>query len=265
MNGIKALPKDKVKKIKHMYDGSEHTLIYSYLDGLMGEAWVDNTEAPTCAMMILGDDVFYGGDYTSDAAKALISYIPESYELPYLVAIPEDNGWRALIETTYEGRYRRFERYATVKDMQGFDQEQLKKYIKTLPPGYTIKPFDNALYDEAMTNKWSTCFASNFTSAEDFLGKGIGFGVIHEGHLVCGASSYNVYHGGIEVQITTKKEYRRKGLAIACGSALILACLEQQKYPNWDAAHKGSLELAKKLGYRFKEAYDAYEINLSKT
>lgn len=262
MGDMIALKKDSIEIIKHFFDGAEDTLVYAYLDGQMGQAWVDQLENPTCAMIIVGNYVFYGGDYTSEAAKALVGYIPKSYKDAYINAMPDDTGWGELIEEAYKGRYRRYERYTTVKDMHAFDKEQLQHYIMQLPADYTINPFDEALYQQAMAKEWSMCFGLNFASAEDFLERGMGFGVVNKGNLVCGASSYSVYDGGIEVQITTKEEHRRKGLAIACASALILACIQQQKYPHWDAAHKGSLELAEKLGYRFKEAYHAYSIHL---
>ncbi len=68
------------------------------------------------------------------------------------------------------------------------------------------------------------------------------------GELVAGASSYAFYKGGIEVEIDTKEEERRKGLALVCAAKLILECLERGLYPSWDAHNKESLALAEKLG-----------------
>jgi predicted GNAT family acetyltransferase len=73
--------------------------------------------------------------------------------------------------------------------------------------------------------------------------------------LVAGASSYSVYSGGIEIEIDTKPEYRRKGLATACGSKLILECLKRGLYPSWDAYDLRSAALAKKLGYQIDRPY----------
>ncbi len=67
---------------------------------------------------------------------------------------------------------------------------------------------------------------------------------------MAGASSYSVYHGGIEIQIATQKAYRRRGLATACGAKLILLCLERGLNPSWDAHDLRSVALAEKLGYR---------------
>ena len=89
---------------------------------------------------------------------------------------------------------------------------------------------------------------------------GLGVVIRKDGHLAAGASSYTAYRGGIEIEIDTKKEYRRKGLACACGARLILECLSRGLYPSWDAQNKWSVALAEKLGYHFSHAYDAYEI-----
>lgn len=75
-----------------------------------------------------------------------------------------------------------------------------------------------------------------------------------------GASSYSAYLGGIEIEIDTKKEYRRKGLASVCGARLILECISRDLYPSWDAQNLWSAALAEKLGYHFGYEYDAYEI-----
>ena len=48
------------------------------------------------------------------------------------------------------------------------------------------------------------------------------------------ASSYTVYRGGIEIEIDTHPDHRRRGLARACGAALMLECLKRGLY-SWDA------------------------------
>ena len=65
---------------------------------------------------------------------------------------------------------------------------------------------------------------------------------------------------GIEIEIDTREDHRRKGLAYACGAKLVLECLEKGLYPSWDAQNKWSVALAEKLGYHFSQEYVAYEI-----
>ncbi len=92
--------------------------------------------------------------------------------------------------------------------------------------------------------------------------KKYGLGVIIEkdGQPVSGASSYSGYNGGIEIEIDTREDYRRRGLAYICGAKLILECLKRGWYPSWDAHNRGSVALAEKLGYHFDYEYTVYEI-----
>lgn len=78
--------------------------------------------------------------------------------------------------------------------------------------------------------------------------------------LAAGASSYTSYDDGIEIEIDTHPDFRRRGLATACGARLILYCLAGGLYPGWDAANPESVALATKLGYHFDHEYDAYFI-----
>lgn len=83
---------------------------------------------------------------------------------------------------------------------------------------------------------------------------------LQEGFILQMRSSYSGYLGGIEIEIDTKEEYRRKGLAYICAAKLILACMEKGWYPSWDAQNKWSVALAEKLGYHFEREYTAYEV-----
>ncbi len=68
-------------------------------------------------------------------------------------------------------------------------------------------------------------------------------------------------HSGIEIEVATNYNHRRKGLATIVSAALILDCLEKEIYPNWDAANTTSAKLAEKLGYVFDKAYDTYFVD----
>lgn len=70
-----------------------------------------------------------------------------------------------------------------------------------------------------------------------------------------------MYDGGIEIEIDTRQDYRRKGLALACGARLILECVKRDLYPSWDAHNKGSVALSQRLGYHFDKEYTAYEVS----
>jgi len=90
---------------------------------------------------------------------------------------------------------------------------------------------------------------SQYKDYKAYKNLGLGIVVLKDGELVAGASSYSRYDRGIEIEIGTQEDHRRKGLAYACGAKLILL------YPSWDAQNKWSVT----LGYHFSHEYVAYE------
>lgn len=125
---------------------------------------------------------------------------------------------------------------------------------------YELRMIDRDIYNDITGNKWSSDLCSQFKNFEEYSKNGIGVVALHNGQVVSGASSYTIYDEGIEIEIDTREDYRRKGLALACGAKLILECLKNNLYPSWDAQNKGSVALAEKLGYHFNKEYIAYEV-----
>ena len=109
-------------------------------------------------------------------------------------------------------------------------------------------------------NGWANDLVSQFKDYDTYRKLGLGVVVLKDGELVAGASSYSRYNEGIEIEIDTREDHRRKGLAYVCGAKLILECLKKSLYPSWDAQNKWSVALAEKLGYHFSHEYTAYEI-----
>lgn len=252
------LNKKDMAKIVPLFEGMEDTLIWSCLQGHMGIVFADNADAPTCAQVISADFAFYAGDAGSDEARLLAGHVPEGF--PWLICVPPNKAWTALIEQEHEGRFKKIQRYAFAKNPDCFDENKLKEFVRALPDGYEIRQFDREMVEETKQETWSEDLCPQFEDTDDFIKRGIGFGVLHDGELVCGASSYTIYDGGIEIEIDTKREYRRKGLARSCAAALILECLKRGLYPSWDAANVASVGLAEQLGYKLKGPYYAYII-----
>ena len=85
--------------------------------------------------------------------------------------------------------------------------------------------------------------------------------VMKDGRPVSVCSSYTSFRDGIEIEVDTLEEERRKGLAAAVSASLILSCLDDGLYPSWDAANPASVHLAEKLGYEFSHEYHCYAIS----
>lgn len=172
--------------------------------------------------------------------------------------VPQNKEWEKLIEMVYPNA-KKVIRYAIKKDTQ-FDVEVLKKNLQMLPKGYELKQIDSNIYDMCLESPVTKDFVSSFDSKEIYLKDGRGMVILKNGRIVSGASSYTRYREGIEIEVDTVKEERRKGLALIVCSSLILRCIDEGLYPSWDAQNMGSVHLAKKLGYEFDHEYVAYEV-----
>ncbi|WP_449354150.1 GNAT family N-acetyltransferase [Virgibacillus natechei] len=241
------------KKLFPMFDRMEDTIILSCLQGHMGSAWVDDLERPTIAQILVGDFVFYTGNPHAKEAEALLHHLPVN-----ILAIVNTDEWKKRIETIHEGSIKKIQRYSFKKNVDDLDRKHLEKFLTRLPEGYELKRIDASLAREASLHEISKDFTGQFDSIDDYLNRGLGYAVVYDGKVACGASSYSIYDKGIEIEIGTHPNHRRKGLATVAAAALILECLDRGLYPSWDAANPESAELAQKLGYVLDGAYDTY-------
>ena len=253
---ISSLTKEDMYKLTPFFKGWNETLIWSCLQGYMGNAWVDDINNPQSAQIITGDFCFFAGIPNSE----LVKNIPGCFPSQCILMIPQNDEWGNLIEQEYKNKCDKFMRYAIKKEPNVFDIGKLQSNIGKLPSKYNIRKIDKEIYSRVKLEQWSKDFCSQFSNFNEYEKLGLGFVITHNGDIVCGASSYTVYDRGIEIEIDTREDYLRKGLALVCASKLILECLDRELYPSWDAANRGSVALAEKLGYHFEKEYVTYAI-----
>lgn len=277
MNMIKRI--ENTRNVSALFDGWDETIIWSCLQGVMGAVYADDQENPSCAMAILGDFAFFAGEAgvretparasggcpgqrckAGSAGKELLTYKPEWCEQDFIIMVPQNESWAELIEQCYEKKAKKVTRYAFKKEPDAFDREKLRAAAEALPEGYSMKLMDEALFHQCKETGWCKDWVAQYDDYDAYCRHGLGVVILKDGVPVSGASSYSGYRGGIEIEIDTKEEYRRKGLAHICGAELILECLARGLYPSWDAQNPKSAALAEKLGYHFDHAYTAYEI-----
>ena len=238
------------QKVKHLFEGWNETMIYSCLQKVMGKILVTNPDSPVSAMATVGCFAFYAG--VPD--KELVMAKPDGVT----IMIPQNREWETCIEECFP-EAKKVIRYAIKKDTK-FDLSYLGSLVEKLPEGYELKDIDEKIHDMCMSNPVTTDFVSSFENKEKYLDFGRGVVILKSGRIVAGASSFTRYNEGIEIEVDTVEEERRKGLATVASAALILRCLEEGLYPSWDAQNMNSVRLAEKLGYEFDHEYTAYEV-----
>ena len=239
------------EKVLSLFDGWQETLIYSCLQGVMGKILVTDPVFPRSAMAYVGCFAFYAGD----ADKELVMNKPDGF----VIMVPQNKTWGECIEECFPAA-KKVTRYAIKKETQ-FDKDLLRDLVRKLPDGYELKEIDERIYDMCLTDPVTRDFVSSFESKGKYLKTGRGMVILRSGRIVAGASSYTRYNEGIEIEVDTVEQERRKGLASVVCAALILRCLDEGLYPSWDAQNMNSVHLAQKLGYEFDHEYTAYEVS----
>lgn len=239
-----------------LFGGWKETLIWSCLQGIMGRIYADDPDNPSSACAMLGDFSFFAGTPNTE----LLSFKPAGSAQNFMIMVPQTEDWKRAILQTHKEKAKVISRYATKKEADAFNIEKLENAALSLRHGYEIRMINERLYHMCRSETWCADLVSQFPDYKKYRELGLGVAALKGGQIVSGASSYSRYRGGIEIEIDTKEAYRRQGLALACGAKLILECLKRNLYPSWDAHSKGSLALAKKLGYHYSHTYTAVEI-----
>lgn len=271
-------------KASFLFAEWQETMIFSCLQGIMGKIYADSLQTPTSAMAVLGDFCFLAGEPNEELLSLLagnreqLSVFPrkeetlfgsekkrdfqegEESEREFRILVPQNQGWADLTEAYFREKANKVTRYAMKKEPDVFCRKHLQAAVNGLPEGYVLCVMDEALFWACRRIAWCKDLAAQYEDYAAYQRYGLGAVVLKEGEIVCGASSYSGYLGGIEIEIDTRIDHRRRGLAFAAGARLILECLDRGWYPSWDAQNRWSVALAQKLGYHFDYEYTAYEI-----
>lgn len=242
-------------RVRALFSGWPETFIWSYLDGCMGAAWATDPDTPRSAKIMAGDFCLFAGEPDAE----LILHQPAGCSANGCILVPQNAAWSRMIAQVGGRQVQKITRFATRKDPACFHRETLARLAVPSDPAIRLCMIDAALFEQLRSNEWSYDLCSQFQTYAAYSRHGIGVAALCGGEPVAGASSYTFYRGGIEIEIDTREDFRRRGLATACGASLILACLERGLYPSWDAHDAASLALAEKLGYQLDQPYTAYE------
>ena len=79
-----------------------------------------------------------------------------------------------------------------------------------------------------------------------------------DGEIVAAASSFLSLDGEAELDVFTKEEHRKKGLAGACAAGMLRDCMERNITVHWDAQNEISRHLAEKFGFRTETEYTVF-------
>jgi hypothetical protein len=255
--------KEDRTKMAPLFEGLEDSMVIAYLQGFMGDGFVDRMPNPRVGLITSAEYCFFGGDHTLPEARELAERLFDVTHLNQMVAIYPDKqtDWFELLMSLDKMRPVSLPRFGIVQRDYEFDTRKLQEISHAIPEGMKLVPFDEELYNQAMSEHWSMAFCEAFADANDYLSNGFGFAVTDDGKMVSAASTMTVYDGGTETQVATREGYGGRGLALACSAAFIIECDRRGMRPCWDAANEASLHMAQKLGYEYRGLYMTVELN----
>ncbi|MDK2964452.1 MULTISPECIES: GNAT family N-acetyltransferase [Lacrimispora] len=253
------LEKDERQIVRELCSMNEDTIPSVTAEGRMEKVWVPQRDNPSFCLIHSGNFVYLVGICPKgELALELRELLIKNFSQDFIT--PSDERWAEWLEETFGGSCRIMSRYAMRSDETYFSEEILADYLNSIPDGIQIKKIDAGLYEKAMNSEWSREICSNFETKEEFCQYGFGFAALDGDRLVSGCSAYEINEEKIVVKVATHKEYKRRGLALACSAGLILSCLQQDIFPTWDADNIPAAGLAEKLGYIFEKEYQVYRL-----
>jgi len=249
---LSELPPDHRQALRPLFDGFPglHGCVDAALEGAMGRAWADDPAAPSVALLQL-DFYLLAGDPRAAAAEEAVR-MPSP---PASIAVSSP-AWEPPLREVWDEQLAMRTRVAFRPGR--WDRERLRGFIDALPAAFTLKRITAACAPRF--GELADSLVYNFASLQDFVARGAGFGVEHEGRFVSGCSSFALSSRSLEFEIQTHPDFRRRGLASAAAAAMIEHCVERGLEPCWDAHNEISAALAAKLGFVDQAPYTAYEL-----
>ena len=244
------------KKLAGLFPGyTWNYLADAILEGNMGQATANDAEDPRVAVLQAPNLQLniVGGDAGHPAAREYLEQLPKHSALFIGAA-----GWEELAQSIHGSKMIVMPRYAFTSE--ALDLEQLRDLASGVPDGYHPVQMDLELARRLgeEESRFSEDHMVNFDSPDDFIARGFGFCLLHGDQIASVATTFAICRKGIEIQINTREEHQRKGLATAVAAHLILHSLEQGLDPNWDGANESSVGLATKLGYTPQGTYPMF-------
>ena len=115
-----------------------------------------------------------------------------------------------------------------------------------------------AMMDELAFNAHPFGHGANYPSYGAFRAEGSGAVIRRDGAIVASASSFLSLDGEVELDVSTREDCRRMGLATACVAAMLRDCMARGIAVHWDAQNAASRRLAEKFGFEAEREYAVY-------
>ena len=268
---IYELDQAKFYKCERLLNGIGHVEAKAVIEGNNpGRVFVDDLHAPNSGLIWLGnhDGFFFIGEEENEGfLQEINEYIdktilPEARKLGLtnFIAIGNHSKWDEMIEMLFAHRY-----------MQKFNQHVFRYESLIAHPQPSAKPeYEVIKISEDLLSSQNHSIQNKsfllsklkefWASPNDFLDKGVGYGVVNQNQLVSLCFSGFVAGKVHGLDMETMEEHRGKQLGQLAASSVVNDCVNQGIIPYWDCeeANQPSNAIARKIGLEKSFSYHVY-------
>ena len=220
------------------FEEKKDPLILAGLQGIGSRAFLSGDKQS--ALMMVRDFIFAAGKPDASFFAAAMTHASQRF-----LTIAGEDAWLSIAgEWGADIPMTRYD----METPAHFDREHLKR-LSAPPPGFSLRMMDERLFQQCLSQSWSADFVAAYPDFASFSQNAIGVIALQGKTPVSGCGTYLHAPGWLEIEIGTRPDQKRKGLAAACGATFILSCLERGLLPHWDAMNEESRRLAEKLGF----------------
>ncbi|WP_066187563.1 GNAT family N-acetyltransferase [Gracilibacillus timonensis] len=267
----------KCRKLLHEQSHLEAMAVVEKINP--GRIFVDDVDHPASGVIWLGNNdgfIFFGSEQNEGFNHPLNQFIdhviiPEAKKvgLKEFEAIGNHQKWNETIERIFAHRKLGSWNQRVYSLPQDSDITSNKPAIEQ---GYQMVSITEKLLkntDNAVTNiEFLQAKITEFwSSTEDFLRNGMGYGMAYQRELVSVCFSGFVAGNIHCIDIETLEAHQGKKLAQILAHCFVEECLENNKLPYWDCMemNKASVAVAEHIGLRNVWNYVGYDFSLEST
>lgn len=225
-----------------------------------GKVYADDPVSPAAFHVVhpYGMSLLFGSPVNGEFIRAFTAYMlnksGERQHVEWMQAYPKE--WNDLFKSEIGNAFTEPEKCTGLGLIEvhtranfRFNREKYRSFVSDLKdPNLSIVRTDINLFEKM---KGLVVPRNFWNSAEDFISKGVGFTLVINGEPACTAYSAYIFDKFLELGIETCQQFRGKGFAMYCCSALIDYSLENGYEPVWSCRLENtpSYMLAQKLGF----------------
>ena len=237
------------------------TFAYAVVEGKQpGRIYVDNNLEPrSCLITCRSGKYLVAGETSNTSFNEFLSDFlsDRGNHSNYFDLYSSSNDWIVKLDEILGDNAAKLSRQLFQWDHS--ELSQISAWSEMVSEGFELKRMDSALF-EKYAREMDSSYNDLWETPSNFVSKGFGFCILKDNEFVSVCNTYYVRNGFAEIDIVTKDEFRRQGLALVTCSEFIKYCVMNNIKPIWDCdnGNESSKKLALKLGFRSVETYQMH-------